>query len=182
MFVVLNEFWRNRWKNSQLCRWSFRLLKLSKNILKHLWFFVVLLFQGFEHLQKLRSDLQRSIKVKRLFSTLLLKITPFCINTFVKFISKAQNIHANIKMFTVSNEQFEVTSHLICIRIGSIFHFRYDFRNVNGVLYFLVVIWEGDWIDRLSEYFWGFFLYEFVYHNEEFLLDWRLSFVHKLIL
>ena len=151
MFVVLNEFWRNRWKNSQLCRWSFRLLKLSKNILKHLWLFVVFLFQCFEHFQNLRSDLQRSIKVKRFFPTLLLKIAPFCINTFVKFISKAQNIHANIKVFTVSNEQFEVTSHLICIRIGSIFHFRYDFRNVNGVLYFLVVIRKGYWVNGLPE-------------------------------
>ena len=179
MLVVLNELWRNRWKNSQLCRWSFRLLKLSKNILKHLWFFVVFLFQGFEHLQHLRSDLQRSIEVKRFFSTLLLKIAPFCINTFVKFISKAQNIHANIKVFTVSNEQFEVTSHLICIRIWSIFHFRYDFRNVNGVLYLLVVIRKGYWVNGLPEYLRCFLLDQFVYHHEKLLLNRGLSFTHK---
>ena len=151
MFIVLNEFWRNRGKNSQLCRGSFGLFKLSKNILKHLWFFVVFLFQSFKYLYNLRSNLQRSFEVKRLFSTLLLKIAPFCVDTFVKFIGKAQNIHSNIKVFTVGNEQFEVTSHLTRPRIRSIFHFRYDFRNVHRILYFLVVIRKGNWVNGLPE-------------------------------
>ena len=153
LFIVLEEFRGDGRKNSQFCGLSFGLFKFSKNILQHLRFAIVLVFDGLEDFDEFRSDVEGLFEIQHLFFALLLEISPLSINTFVKFIRQSQNIHPHIVLFAVGYQQFEVLPYFCSLLVLFCFHLLYYFGDVDWVLYFFVVIREGNWVDRLSEYF-----------------------------
>ena len=120
--------------------------------MQHLRFPVVLVFDGLEDFDEFGSDVEGLFEIQKLFLALLLEISPLSVNTFVKFIRQSQNIHPHIVLLAVGDQQFEVVPHCYGLLVLLLFHFLYYFGDIDWVLYFLVVIREGDWVDGLSEY------------------------------
>ena len=123
LFVILYQFSRYRRKNLELTCLLSRLFKLSKNILQHLRFAIILFLNKIKTLEYLTSNLQLFMLIKVLFNALFLKISPLSLDTLIKFISKPQNIHPHIILLAICYKQFEIIFHLFCLFILFCLHF-----------------------------------------------------------